>query len=288
VLLVVNFDSFAPTMKALIMGNTGLVGSEPVGRVLNSPLLLTDYAGLTARCLDWARRPACVALEFANTHVVTLRRHDLPFCKITDAYDFFLPDGMPLVWCLNWRGAGLCDRVYGPTFMKKFLSIAPGEFTHYLLGGSAECGAKLREVFCRLNPAVKFIGGFHGKCRADGTLEGSAEQEVIAEINRLSPDFIWVGLGTPKQQAWIHKHKHQIKRGVLLGVGFAFDANAGTKPDAPTWMQWAGLTWVHRLASEPRRLVWRYLKYNTLFLYYLLWDGLRGRKLAESGWLAGF
>jgi N-acetylglucosaminyldiphosphoundecaprenol N-acetyl-beta-D-mannosaminyltransferase len=125
---------------------------------------------------------------------------------------------------------------------------------------------------------VKFAGGFHGMCRLDGALEGGAELDVIAEINRLSPDFIWVGLGTPKQQAWIHKHKHLIKHGVMLGVGFAFDANAGMKPDAPQWMQRAGLTWVHRLASEPRRLGPRYFKYNILFLYYLMRDGLRGKQ----------
>jgi len=247
------------------------------GHVLGTPLLLTDYEGLAAQCREWPRSPAPVALEFANTHIVTMRRHERQFREVTDAYDYFVPDGMPLIWCLNRAGAGLRDRVYGPTFMRKFLATVPGEFTHYLVGGSAECGAKLKEVFGKLNPAVKFAGEFHGRCRADGTLEGAAEREVMDEINRLSPDFIWVGLGTPKQQAWIYRHKHRLKRGVLLGVGFAFDANAGMKPDAPLWMQRVGLTWVHRLASEPRRLGPRYFKYNFLFLFYLLRDGLRGK-----------
>jgi N-acetylglucosaminyldiphosphoundecaprenol N-acetyl-beta-D-mannosaminyltransferase len=60
-------------------------------------------------------------------------------------------------------------------------------------------------------------------------------------------------------------------------VGFAFDVNAGLKPDAPPWLQRAGLTWLFRLASEPRRLASRYFKYNGLFLFYLFWDGIRGR-----------
>jgi N-acetylglucosaminyldiphosphoundecaprenol N-acetyl-beta-D-mannosaminyltransferase len=68
---------------------------------------------------------------------------------------------------------------------------------------------------------------------------------------------------------------------VILSVGFAFDVNAGMKPDAPLCMQRLGLTWVHRLASEPRRLGPRYLKYNFLFLWYLAWDGLRSRALAQ-------
>jgi N-acetylglucosaminyldiphosphoundecaprenol N-acetyl-beta-D-mannosaminyltransferase len=247
--------------------------------VLDTPLLVTDYAELTARCLAWARDGAqCVALEFANTHIVTLCRHDRAFRELMNGYDYLVPDGMPLVWCLNRAGAGLRDRVYGPTFMRRFFETVPAGYTHYLLGGSAECGARLREVFSRLNPNVKIVGSFHGRCGADGLLEGAAEREIIEEINQLSPAFIWVGFGTPKQQVWTRRHKHLIRHGVILTVGFAFDANAGTKPDAPPWMQRRGLTWLHRLCSEPRRLGPRYLKWNFLFLFYLLADGVRGER----------
>jgi N-acetylglucosaminyldiphosphoundecaprenol N-acetyl-beta-D-mannosaminyltransferase len=245
--------------------------------VLGAPLLVTDYDRLAAHCLEWARRPQCVALEFVNTHIVTMRRHDPAFRAIMSAYDYLLPDGMPLVWCLNRAGAGLRDRVYGPTFMRRFLETVPAGTTHYLLGGSEECGARLREIFAQRNPNVRFVGSFHGRCDENGVLEGAAETEVVEEINRVSPDFIWVGFGTPKQQAWVRQRKHLIRRGVILTVGFAFDANAGMKPDAPPWMQRIAFTWLHRLCSEPRRLGPRYLKWNSLFLYYLLRDGLRGR-----------
>ncbi len=247
--------------------------------ILGTPLLITDYSGLGKTCLEWARGQRCVALDFANTQIVTMRRHDPAFRDLTSAYDHFPPDGMPLVWCLNRAGAGLRDRVYGPTFMREFLTSAPKDATHYLLGGSEECGAKLRRMFEQLNPGIKFVGSFHGKCQPDGILDGAAEQEVIAEIERLSPDFIWVGFGTPKQQAWVKRHKQLIRRGVILTVGFAFDVNAGMKPDAPAWMQRLGLTWVFRLASEPRRLAGRYLRYNFLFLWYLLRDILGKRRV---------
>jgi N-acetylglucosaminyldiphosphoundecaprenol N-acetyl-beta-D-mannosaminyltransferase len=261
------------------------LGSEQkagaVGYVLGTPLAATSYADLAQYCRQRARHPGCIAMEFTNTHIVTLRRHEPAFRDLTSAYDFFIPDATPLVWCLNWQGARLRQRVYGPTFMRECLSRTRAESTHYLLGGSPECGARLRAVFGGLSPPVNFVGGYHGKCSPDGVLEGSAEQEIVAEINRLSPDFIWVGFGTPKQQAWVKRHKHLVKRGVILGVGFAFDANAGLKPDAPAWLQRLGLTWLFRMASEPRRLLGRYLKYNSLFLFYLLWDGLRGRAFAS-------
>ena len=245
--------------------------------VLNVPLRVTTYDELAAQCVQWARAPRCVALEFVNTHIVTMHRRDPAFRETMSVYDHLLPDGMPLVWCLNRAGAGLRDRVYGPTFMRRFLETVPADSTHYLLGGSPECGAQLQKIFSQRNPGLKFAGSFHGKCNTDGRLEGAAEQQVIEELNRLSPDFIWVGFGTPKQQAWTKAHKHLLRRGVILTVGFAFDANAGLKPDAPGWMQRLGLTWLYRMITEPRRLGPRYFKWNSLFLGYLLRDGLRGR-----------
>jgi len=245
--------------------------------VLGAPLLVTTYDELADLCTAWTRQPRCTAIEFINTHIVTLMRHDAAFRSLMSAYDHLLPDGMPLVWCLNRLGAGLRDRVYGPTFMRKFLETAPTGSTHYLLGGSAECGARLKELFTKRNPGLKFVGAFHGRCDPNGCLEGDAERAVTEELNQLSPDFIWVGFGTPKQQAWATRHKALLRRGVILTVGFAFDANAGLKPDAPAWMQRTGLTWLYRLCSEPARLGPRYVKFNSLFLYYLLRDGLRNK-----------
>ena len=173
--------------------------------VLGTPLLLTDYRGLDEQCRQWARSGACVALDFANTQIVTMRRHEPEFRELTSGYDCYPPDGMPLIWCLRLAGARLRDRVYGPTFMRQFLAGVPPDFTHYLLGSSEACGAQLRAVFTKLNPGLRFVGKFHGKCQADGRMERAADEEVIAEINRLSPDFIWVGFGTPKQQAWVKR-----------------------------------------------------------------------------------
>lgn len=242
--------------------------------VLGTPLLATDYGVLAARCRALAREPRATALEFANTHLVALRRHDPAFAALTAATDFFLPDGMPLIWRMNALGAGLTDRVYGPAFMRRCFETAPAAFTHFLLGGSPECGKRLRAAIAQWNPAAKILGSFHGNCGADGVFPGADDDRLVEELNRLSPDFIWVGLGTPKQQAWVHRNKPRLARGILLSVGFAFDVHAGLKPDAPLWMQRRGLTWLFRLFSEPRRLAGRYLKYNSLFLWYLLRDGV--------------
>ncbi len=244
--------------------------------VLGTPLAATAYGEFIGVLQELAGQSRVVAVDFSNTHVVTLRRHDGKFRELTSRFDFFIPDGMPLIWCLNWQGMKLRDRVYGPTFMRQCVLKSPAQLTHYFLGGSEECLQRLKDFFLKENRALKIVGSRNGYFQLD------QEAEIIDEINRLAPDFIWIGLGTPKQQEWIYKYKSQLRHGIVLAVGFAFDVNAGTKPDAPAWMQRLGLTWVFRIASEPRRLAARYFKYNSLFLFYLLWDGLRGRAFKKN------
>jgi N-acetylglucosaminyldiphosphoundecaprenol N-acetyl-beta-D-mannosaminyltransferase len=236
--------------------------------ILGTPLSPTTYDRLISQCQALIAEGGTWAVDLTNTQVATMRRHDPHFREVTSRFDFFIPDGMPLIWCLNARGAQLSDRVYGPTFMRRCIRASPAPFTHYLLGGSHDCLNKLRARLNEEQPLTKIVGSHHGYFRPE------EEEKIVEEINRLSPDFIWIGLGTPKQQEWIHRRKTDINRGVLFAVGFAFDVNAGSKKDAPDWMQSRGLTWVFRLASEPRRLFGRYLKYNTLFLYYLVREKL--------------
>ena len=240
--------------------------------VLGTPLQCTSYGRYIEYCVWRSKQPDPFAIDFSNTHIVTLRRHDPAFREITSRFDAFIPDGMPLIWALNARGASLKDRVYGPTFMRRCILEAPTSTTHYFLGASSECLEKLTAFFRTANPSVQIIGSHHGYFKQ------LDEPAIVQAINELSPDFIWIGLGTPKQQDFIHRNKASFARGLLLAVGFAFDVNAGTKKDAPAWMQRIGLTWLYRLLEEPKRLGSRYLKFNSLFLWYLIRDALLKRK----------
>jgi N-acetylglucosaminyldiphosphoundecaprenol N-acetyl-beta-D-mannosaminyltransferase len=244
--------------------------------VLGTPLVVTTYADWIAYLQRRVREPGVLSVDFSNTQIVTMRRGEPWFRGDTSRVDYFLPDGMPLVWCLNAQGAGLPDRVYGPAFMRQCVIASPAPFTHYFLGASEACLTALTAVFQREQPHLLLLGSHHGY------FSPAEDADIVAEINRLSPDFIWVGLGTPKQQTWIHCHKHEFHRGAILAVGQAFDVNAGMKPDAPAWMQRLGLAWAFRMALEPTRLVRRYGRYNSLFLFYLLWDGLRGRAFSAA------
>ncbi len=237
--------------------------------LLGTPQVITDYEELLELVCDWAHGSTPTAVEFCNTQIVAMRRTDSTFAVATSAYDYFIPDGMPLIWCLRLMGTKLRDRVYGPTFLRHAM-VHDRQLTHYFLGGSALTSRKLIEKSQELS------GGKFRVVGANYSYSTPADSPaVVEEINRLSPDVIWVGLGTPKQQQWIHDNKPLVYRGVLMGVGFAFDVNAGTKRDAPMWMQRFGLTWLFRLSQEPRRLFSRYFKYNTWFVLLCFHDVLR-------------
>src|SRR5436190_5162507 len=178
--------------------------------VLGTPLQVSSYRQLILDLQARTRDSVPFAVDFTNTHIVTMRRHDPQFRELTSRVDYFIPDGMPLIWCLNWQGARLRDRVYGPTFMRECILASPAPFTHYFLGGNEECLNRLKDFFLKQNPKLQIVGARNGYFKPED------EPQIVEEINRLSPDFIWIGLGTPKQQAWVYKYKSQIQRGIVL------------------------------------------------------------------------
>lgn len=203
-------------------------------------------------------------VDFTNTHITVLRLTDPEFRRSTESIDHFVPDSMPLTWCVNLAAGKtvMPDRVYGPEFMNRCLRNSPPHIKHYFLGASEDCLADLIKETTKLNPQLNICGSHHGYFRPEES------PRVLDQINATAPDVIWVGLGTPKQQEFTSWAKDKLRKGWLLNVGFAFDVNAGRKGDAPKGMQSVGLTWLYRLASEPKRLGPRYAKFNSLFLLY--------------------
>jgi N-acetylglucosaminyldiphosphoundecaprenol N-acetyl-beta-D-mannosaminyltransferase len=108
-------------------------------------------------------------------------------------------------------------------------------------------------------------------------LSEAEDERIVREICNSGARIVFVGLGAPKQERWMAAHRGRIPA-VMLGVGAAFDFLAGVKPQAPAWMQNSGLEWLFRLATEPRRLFWRYLKHNPRFAALFAWQLLHVSK----------
>jgi len=241
--------------------------------VLNTPCILTTPDGLAEDLIEWCRGPtesAPLSVDFTNVHIVALRTVDRKFYDTTATVDWFVSDSQVLSWAISLLGQGDHQRVYGPAFMAHFFNRPASGLSHYFLGASEDCLEKLKANLALAQPGLKVAGAHHGY------FSTSDESAINDEINRCNPDIVWVGLGTPKQQDWIARNLQNLNCKALLAVGFAFDVNAGTKKDAPEWLGSLGLTWLYRLLDEPKRLWKRYLVYNSVFLFRLSAQLLRG------------
>lgn len=243
-------------------------------KILGTPIACATYDSALQRIMELAREPHPTAVCPANTHILAEVRHDPGFAQVLAKFNLMLPDGMPVVWALNWCGAKLSNRVYGPYFMRHTLQNTPRPWRHFFFGDTEDCLTALRRVAVQLQPNLEIVGAISPPFRS---LTEEDEASFARAINEAAPDFIWVALPGVRMERWIVQNQARYQRGVFLAVGDAFSLLTGHRRFAPAWMQRLGLTWVFRLCSEPRRLAPRYFKYNGLFLFYWVWDGLRGR-----------
>jgi N-acetylglucosaminyldiphosphoundecaprenol N-acetyl-beta-D-mannosaminyltransferase len=184
------------------------------------------------------------------------------FREIMNSADLVTPDGMPLVWALRLLGARHATRVYGPDLMLHILEAAAREGLPVgFYGADPRTLGMLTENVRRRVPALRIAYAFSPPfC----PLEREEDESIVREIEASGARILFVGLSTPKQERWMAAHRGRVDA-VMLGVGAGFDFLAGTKPQAPRWMMRAGLEWLFRLLTEPRRLWRRYLRHNPRF-----------------------
>ncbi len=246
--------------------------------VLGQNIAAVDYNSAVRWCLEKAqKRDRAYVVEAANTHVLSLARHDRSFGEGIRKFDLICPDGMPLVWVVNSQLEGearLKDRVYGPTLMLKVLQASEGEksASHFLLGGKQETLDVLERNFAERFPNAHIAGSYSPPF---GEWPNEEHEKMKRLIRESGASLVWVGLGCPKQERWIAEHLESLPPAVYFGIGAAFAFHAGEVKQAPSWIQKCGLEWLFRLCAEPRRLWKRYAVHNSLFLYYLIRDQIR-------------
>jgi N-acetylglucosaminyldiphosphoundecaprenol N-acetyl-beta-D-mannosaminyltransferase len=176
------------------------------------------------------------------------------------------PDGMPLVWVGRAMGKEV-GRVCGPDLMPLLIDRArQQDARHYFYGGAPGVAEALASRLAERFPGLVVVGTYSPPFRALTSEEDAAEVEMI---NAARPDYVWVGLGSPKQDLWIADHRSRLDAAVLFAVGAAFDFHSGGLRRAPAWMQRTGTEWLYRLIAEPRRLLRRYTVVNARFVLLL-------------------
>lgn len=215
--------------------------------------------------LRWVERREQHYVCVTGVHGVMESQADPELLAIHNRSGLTTPDGMPMVWAGKRAGADHMSRVYGPDLMLELCArSAEAGWTHYFYGGKEGVPETLAERLTDRYPGLKVVGTYSPPFR-NLTAEESAA--IVDQINSANPDFVWVGLSTPKQERWMNDHVGRLTAPALLGVGAAFDMHAGLLPQAPGWMQQRGLEWLYRLIKEPRRLWRRYLGNNPRFMW---------------------
>jgi N-acetylglucosaminyldiphosphoundecaprenol N-acetyl-beta-D-mannosaminyltransferase len=210
------------------------------------------------------RQYVCVT----GVHGIMESQRDARLREIHNRAGLVTPDGMPLVWISHLRGFKHVARVYGPDLMIAMCdrSRLTG-YRHFFFGGAPGVANTLVTSLRAQFPEIRIAGTFSPSLQP---LANDEIERAVEIINAASPDIVWVGLSTPKQEYWMDAARGSIDAPVLIGCGAAFDFNAGLKPQAPRWMQRSGLEWSFRLMTEPRRLWRRYLIGNSRFVWLML------------------
>jgi N-acetylglucosaminyldiphosphoundecaprenol N-acetyl-beta-D-mannosaminyltransferase len=211
-----------------------------------------------------------LTVHLCNAYTVALASKNSEYLQAVNDGDLNLADGMPLVWIAKRLGLAIDRRAYGPDLMGAAMDRGQEIGTrHFLYGSTPEVLDALKTEISTRWPAAKVVGTISPPFRAitDAELRASIET-----IDQSGADIVWVGMGTPKQDELVAR-MGAMGTHHYVAIGAAFDFIAGTKKQAPIWMQNSGFEWLYRLIREPKRLWRRYLLGNTRFI----WINLRRR-----------
>ena len=254
---------------------------NPVGRAATASIPRITLGGLRLAVLDLEqtadfmidmvlpqrRVPRPIYLTSANGEVLARCSTEPMTDRLFRAADLINADGQPLVTVSRFKSpTPLPERVATTDLFHVVARKAQATgLTFYMLGADeAENAAAVANVR-KLYPDLKIVGHSHGYFR------GEALRAKVDEINALAPDYLWVALGVPYEQAFIEEFMPALSNvGLIKTSGGLFNFLSGSRPRAPQWMQQASLEWVWRIWLEPRRLFWRYLTTNPRAFFLLL------------------
>ena len=210
----------------------------------------------------------------SNVHTTVTAYEEESYRAVQNGAAAAPPGGKPLPGASPERGFAVAGGVTGPDLMGEIFRISARHgWRHYFYGSTEETLAALREALERTYPGIAIAGMYSPPFRP---LTAEEDRENIERINRAQADFVWIGLGAPKQERWMAAHEGKVQ-GLMIGVGAGFDYHAGRLKRAPQWMQKCSLEWLYRLLQDPVRLFKRYLLTNTKYLWLVSRENRRNR-----------
>lgn len=200
----------------------------------------------------------------SNVHTTVTAYEDKEYCAVQNGGIMAIPDGGPLSTVGRKRGFASMSRTTGPDYMGEIFKLSEEKgYRHYFYGSTEETLEKLSVKIKSDYPGIQVVGMYSPPFRS---VTEDEDEAIVQQINETMPDFVWIGLGAPKQEKWMAEHQGWIN-GFMVGVGAGFDYFAGNISRAPQWMQKYNLEWLYRLMQDPKKLFWRYCFTNPKFIW---------------------
>jgi N-acetylglucosaminyldiphosphoundecaprenol N-acetyl-beta-D-mannosaminyltransferase len=239
--------------------------SRAIGRlsILGVPVSIVRLEVAASTILEWARAGDLRTVFVRDTASLMLAVDQPELLALHKTADLVVPDGTPLSVIGRLRGHMRdMGRVAGADLVDAVCAgSADGDVRHFFFGGAPGVAQAMAQRLRAKYHNLRIAGCYSPPMRDIGpgfAITGEAALEV-EQIRSSGAAIVWVGLSSPKQEYWMAAAGPLLERGVLIGVGAAFDFHAGRVSRAPRWMRDHGLEWLHRLIKEPRRLWRRYL-----------------------------
>lgn len=243
--------------------------------VLGSHIDALSWEDTINTICGWAVNRESRYVALCNVHSIVTALLDKNHRSDLNAADMATPDGMPIAWALRKLGFPAQQRINGPDLMWNYCAKAEKTGQKiYFYGSTIAVLSILESKLSAAFPELQIAGMYSPPFRE---LTAAEDAEVVERLNASGANVIFIGLGCPRQERWMFQQRGKINA-VMIGVGAAFNYHAGTTKRAPVWMQNAGLEWLHRLASDPKRLWKRYLITNSIFIFAITAQLLRLKK----------
>ncbi len=225
--------------------------------------------------LDWCHEPKggpCRFVVTPNVDHAVMFQHRADLRSAYSQASLVLADGAPIVLAARLVGRNLPERVAGSDLVPGLFAAAQKPLRVFLLGAAPGVAQQAARQITKNWPQIEVVGTYSPPLGFEN--DDAENARIVAMVNASETDLLILGLGAPKQELWIHRHHDQLHAKVALCVGATIDFLAGHRSRSPVWMQRAGLEWLYRVCSEPRRLISRYAHDAWIFPQ-LVWRELR-------------
>ena len=208
-----------------------------------------------------------------NAHSFNTLQKDILFQDALHTSHIILPDGIAIVYALRFLSGFKLEKISGHMlFYYEMGKLNQRNGKCFFLGSSKSTNFLIKMRLSREYPNVK-VSSYSPPFKKEFTEEDN--RLMINKVNAFHPDVLFIGMTAPKQEKWAATYFDNLDAKHICCIGAVFDFYAGTCKRAPSWIIKMGFEWLHRLASEPKRLWRRYIFGNPKFIALIFKEKLK-------------